>query len=107
MTSSSPRSSSMPRSAALLGDDDLVVAFKARGGGEAAARAVAGEADEQQSVDVGAAAVGLLWSTGMDIELWVQVVLAGLLVGEDPPAPSGGEGVELAIELLAAGGDQA
>ncbi|GAA2332413.1 hypothetical protein SVIO_003340 [Streptomyces violaceusniger] len=31
--------------------------------------------------------------------------LAGLLVGEAPPASGGGEGVDLPFELLAAGGD--
>ncbi|MER7909006.1 hypothetical protein [Streptomyces sp. NPDC096068] len=38
------------------------------------------------------------------LELGAQVVLAGLLVGEDAPAAGGGEGVDLAVELLSAGG---
>jgi hypothetical protein len=34
-----------------------------------------------------------------------QGVLAGFLVGEDPPAVGGGERADLAFELLPAGGD--
>jgi hypothetical protein len=40
--------------AALLGDDDLVVAFQAGGGGEPAAGAVAGEADLDPGAFAGA-----------------------------------------------------
>jgi hypothetical protein len=38
-------------------------------------------------------------------ELGSVGVAAGLLLGEDPPAPGGFEGVDLSFEFLPAGGD--
>lgn len=39
------------------------------------------------------------------LQLRAQVVLPGLLLPEDTPAPREGEGVDLPVEVLPAGGD--